>query len=170
LLMALTSGLDIPILNPLDEENMQSLKAFNALSGADPACENYISYHSPSPVHEQSDSLYQVVLSGLKDSLPLAMDKILKEKEPQQIIDEDLIPALNEVGQRFEKNTYFCLSSSVRQKWPARLFSNWGNCMFKRQTKLRDWWCWLRLRATFTISARTSSRWCWRAMVTGCWT
>lgn len=119
LLMALTSGLDIPILNPLDEENMQSLKAFNALSGADPACENYISYHSPSPVHEQSDSLYQVVLSGLKDSLPLAMDKILKEKEPQQIIDEDLIPALNEVGQRFEKKHVF-LPQLIRSAEVAR--------------------------------------------------
>ena len=119
LLMALTSGLDIPILNPLDEENMQSLKAFNALSGADPACENYISYHSPSQVHEQSDSLYQVVLSGLKDSLPLAMDKILKEKEPQQIIDEDLIPALNEVGQRFEKKHVF-LPQLIRSAEVAR--------------------------------------------------
>jgi len=119
LLMALTSGLDIPILNPLDEENMQSLKAFNALSGADPACENYISYHSPSQVHEQSDSLYQVVLSGLKESLPLAMDKILKEKEPQQIIDEDLIPALNEVGQRFEKKHVF-LPQLIRSAEVAR--------------------------------------------------
>jgi 5-methyltetrahydrofolate--homocysteine methyltransferase len=119
LLMALTSGLDIPILNPLDEENMQSLKAFNALSGADPACENYISYHSPSQVHEQCDSLYQVVLSGLKESLPLAMDKILKEKEPQQIIDEDLIPALNEVGQRFEKKHVF-LPQLIRSAEVAR--------------------------------------------------
>ena len=119
LLMALTLGLDIPILNPLDKENMQSLKAFNALTGADPACENYIASHSLNPVQEQSDSLYQVVLSGLKDSLPLAMDKILKEKEPQQIIDEVLIPALNEVGLRFEKKHVF-LPQLIRSAEVAR--------------------------------------------------
>lgn len=119
LLMALTSGLDIPILNPLDKENMQSFKAFNALAGRDPACENYIASHSSEPVHEQSDSLYQVVLSGLKESLAPAMDKKLKEKEPQQIINEDLIPALDEVGLRFEKKHVF-LPQLIRSAEVAR--------------------------------------------------
>jgi 5-methyltetrahydrofolate--homocysteine methyltransferase len=135
LLMALTSGLDIPILNPLDKENMQSLRAFNALSGADPACENYISYRSISPVQEQSDSLYQVVLSGLKESLPQAMNTILKEKEPQQIINEDLIPALDEVGLRFEKKLVF-LPQLIRSAEVARqAFQHLGEMYVQKTDK-----------------------------------
>lgn len=52
-------------------------------------------------------SLYESVLRGLKERAAENAAEALKEKEALQVVNEELIPALNEVGKGFEAGTIF---------------------------------------------------------------
>lgn len=56
----------------------------------------------------QNNPVYQAVLQGEKNSIVKdAKEQLAKGKRPEQIIDEYLIPAINEVGERFNQQKYF---------------------------------------------------------------
>lgn len=107
LAMAMERGLDIPIMNPLDRDSVQTVKAFNALSGKDINCEKYIAFNTAKEQEVSSDNLRHAILCGLKDSIATHIQKELTEHSSEQIINEILIPALTEVGKRFENKTVF---------------------------------------------------------------
>ncbi len=115
LTMALYSGLDAPILNPGNEEMMAAMDAYNVLVYNDVRAENYIEKHSkvdpssPSstkPKVSQLD-LKQVILNGLKDLAVQNVEFLLETMKPMEIVDQIIIPTLNEVGQSFEIGKIF---------------------------------------------------------------
>lgn len=71
LAMAMSAGLDLPIINPLDQELMNTIDAFNVLYNYDQDATNYIQKQAQSqvvlPKQTTSFSLNDVVLHGLKD-------------------------------------------------------------------------------------------------------
>lgn len=121
--MALTAGLDAAILNPGHEEMMAARDAFNVLKGHDLKSEKFIEKygHITKRVTGQlvletnksvggavSDgSLYDVILKGLKGESRGIVEDMLKTEAPMEIVDEVIIPALNEVGSRFESGAIF---------------------------------------------------------------
>lgn len=112
LIMALQSGLDIAIMNPNDTDSVRMLKAFNALAGYDDNCATYIAASNATPVEfpvkkQSEQSLYQTIVQGLKGTTETLTNKELEDKTPETIINEILIPALTEVGEKFEKGTLF---------------------------------------------------------------
>lgn len=110
--MAMQNGLSAAIINPLSEEMMKSFFAFSALMGYDNNCENYIRHYGQKTEQiEQKSSegmaLETAVIKGLRDETVHIAKELLQKKEPLTIINEHLIPALDYVGQGFEKGTLF---------------------------------------------------------------
>ena len=110
LAMALSAGLDLPIINPLDQELMNTIDAFNVLYNYDQDASTYISRQSQVQVTTQktsSFSLEDVVMHGMKDEAKKATEDLLKEKDGLTIINEILIPALDKIGKDYETGQIF---------------------------------------------------------------
>ena len=115
--MALATGLNAAIMNPYSVEMMDVYYSFCALSDMDKRCENYISYASKeddkAEIKPQSqelsgkDGLIHAVLKGLKEDAESYTKKLLETEEPLLIIDNCIIPALDEMGSKFEKKQAF---------------------------------------------------------------
>lgn len=112
--IALSQGLSAGIINPNSQAMMAAYHSYCALNGSDSQCQDYIGLYSkqdaqPKSSQQQSGfvSLFDAVVRGLAESASQAAKKELETKKPLEIIDEDLIPALDQVGQGFEKKTVF---------------------------------------------------------------
>lgn len=112
--MAMQNGLSAGIINPSSEEMMKSYYAYCALMNYDDNCENYIAKYANQTseskgqaVKEGSMSLQTAIVKGLKEEAHVAALAMVNEREPLDIIQEELIPALNIVGEGFEKGTVF---------------------------------------------------------------
>ena len=112
---ALNAGLDCAIINPKSEAMMNAYYSYRALCGFDPSCGEYISRYSDktesvSSKPAENISLKSAIISGLSDlSSSIVREKLTSDKalNPMDIISNELIPALNEVGNGFEKGTVF---------------------------------------------------------------
>lgn len=110
LAMALSAGLDLPIINPLDQELMNTIDAFNVLYNYDQDASTYIAHQSQVQVFTQktsSFSLEDVVMHGMKDEVKKTTEDLLKEKDGLSIINEILIPALDKIGKDYETGQIF---------------------------------------------------------------
>ncbi|NLK77674.1 MAG: dihydropteroate synthase [Clostridiales bacterium] len=111
--IALSRGLSAGIINPNSEKMMAAYHAYCALNASDVQCVDYINIYSqqadaPKKTSDKKEvTLYDAVVRGLIDSAYQAAKKELETREPLAVIDEDLIPALDKVGQGFEKKTVF---------------------------------------------------------------
>lgn len=123
LVMALQEGLSCAIINPNNEPMMRAVKAFCALSDLDPQFETYIGSYagtkadttaqSRSPaaaeatVQEQEAGLGSFVERGLSERARTAAREALTHRDPLELIDQELVPALDRVGKGFEKGTLY---------------------------------------------------------------
>ena len=110
--MALQKGLSAGIINPLSEDMMRSYYAYCALMGYDENCERYIEVYGnqapAAPAASARDiSLKEAIEKGLKEEAHRGALRLLEEKAPLEIINEAMIPALDQVGKGFEKGTLF---------------------------------------------------------------
>ncbi len=112
-LLALQAGLDAAIINPGSEPMMNMLAAYRTLSGKDKQCVGYIEKFSsqtggtaPS-ITSKEISLEDAVRRGLKEETVQQTKSLLLQMQPLDIINEKLIPALDQVGKGFEKGTIF---------------------------------------------------------------
>ncbi|MDD2647304.1 MAG: homocysteine S-methyltransferase family protein [Eubacteriales bacterium] len=111
LTMAMTSGLDLPIMNPNNAEMISAVRAYHLLSGYDENCEDYINRYQgaevkPTP-HGEKRSLFDSVLKGLAKESAESCRRELETREPLSIVQETLIPALDKVGELFERGRLF---------------------------------------------------------------
>lgn len=111
LAMAMSAGLDLPIINPLDQELMNTIDAFNVLYNYDRDATNYIQKQAQSqvilPKQTKSFSLNDVVLHGLKDEVKKATETALESQDGLTIVNEILIPALDQIGKDYETGKIF---------------------------------------------------------------
>ena len=113
--LALEAGLDCAIINPKSDDMMKSYYSFCALKGYDENFIDYIGFASDVKTQivetekneNDSDALKTAVLKGMGEKASAAAEKLLAEMSPSQLIDNILIPALNEVGKDFENNRIF---------------------------------------------------------------
>ena len=117
--LALERGLSAAIMNPYSVDMMKSYFAYLALKGLDDNCENYISFVQNLPAAEEKKTtapterkagereykseLQAAVIKGLKDSAAEITKRMISEgEEPLGIVQKEIIPALDIVGQGFE--------------------------------------------------------------------
>lgn len=113
LTMALEEGLDLPIINPNIEAMTGAVRAYRVLSGSDKNSLEFISaYNTAAPVEvkpqeRQDTDLFTAVYSGLKNEGAAAVRRMLGNTDPMEIVNTALIPALDKVGEEFEKGRIF---------------------------------------------------------------
>jgi 5-methyltetrahydrofolate--homocysteine methyltransferase len=107
LAMAVENGLDMAICNP----ESQSLKALrlscDLLRGNDQDARGYVAAMAEQAPAEEKPGVYGAVLAGNTHTVIELVNAELKVREARAVIDEDIIPALDEVGDLFEKGVYF---------------------------------------------------------------
>ena len=108
--LALESGLSAGIINPLSESMMNAYYSYNALMGYDDNCAEYIESVTLSQTAVSSTSsmdLKTAIIKGMKEDAGSCAKELLKDTQPLDIINEYIIPALDVVGDGFEKNKIF---------------------------------------------------------------
>ena len=110
---AFGAGLDAPILNPLSASYRQVVDTFRVLNNEDKDAAYYISAYAntdkttpPAPQTSQR-TLRDIIIQGRKDESAPKVRDMLADYTALDIVDSHFIPALNEVGSRFEKGTLF---------------------------------------------------------------
>ena len=113
LTQALFAGLDLPILNPNLEAVMDAVAAFRVLSGEDRGSAAYIGRFSARPesrpvlLPESGLSMEDAILRGLGGETARLTVRALMERDELAVINELLIPALDKVGEKYEKQEIF---------------------------------------------------------------
>ena len=130
--MALHDGLSAAIINPNSEAMMRAYYSYLALAGLDPQCGEYISIYGSQPsvslgvtlsrkgpsgtgdgagmgnAGQGGDfSLADAIIKGLKEASSAAAKGLLASQDPLDVINQEIIPALDTVGKGFEKGTVF---------------------------------------------------------------
>ncbi len=110
--MAMQKGLSSAIINPYSDKMMESYYSFLALSNCENGTESYIDFAS-SFTEEKKVTAHEItnlkaaIEKGLEEKAKLLAEEIIKEKTALQIINEEIVPALDSVGEKFEKKTLF---------------------------------------------------------------
>ncbi len=119
---ALAAGLNVAIINPMAVGMMNAYYAHEVLSGRDARCEAYISYASSLPeenaikgatrVENKAETgcgstLGEAIIHGLRDRSSELAEKALLSAQPLEVIEGEIIPALDEIGRRFERSEIF---------------------------------------------------------------
>ena len=111
---ALENGLNCAIMNPFASGMMDVYHSFRVLHGLDATCSDYINYANSSDsqtvektVKNEEITLYKAVYKGLKENAVSSVKALLQNIEPLRVINEHIIPALNEIGSDFEVKKAF---------------------------------------------------------------
>ncbi|WP_077533957.1 homocysteine S-methyltransferase family protein [Massiliimalia massiliensis] len=112
LLLAMAHGLDCPIINPNIKSMMDAVDAYNVLYNRDVGSKHYIEKHhaavsAPQPKSKQDMTLSYAVVNGLKEAAGEITGTLLQTMDPLAVINEILIPSLDQVGNDFEKGIIF---------------------------------------------------------------
>ena len=113
LTMALEEGLDLPIINPNIESMSGAVRAYRVLAGIDKNSIEFINEYNDCapavnvPKAESDIDIFTAVYSGLKSEGAAITERLLETTDAMQIVNEMLIPALDRVGEDFEKNKIF---------------------------------------------------------------
>lgn len=107
--LALQSGLSAGIINPKSSSMMNAYYSYNALAGLDDNCTEYIESvtEAQQAVQETNVTLHTAIVKGMKDEAGVCAKELLKDTAPLDVINNYIIPALDEVGAGFEKNKIF---------------------------------------------------------------
>ncbi len=113
LVQALAAGLTLPIVNPNQREMMDAVAAFRVLSGEDEHCRDYIERFSAlpasrtAPAQDGPATLEEAVIRGLKTDAARLAKEALEGEDGLSLVEGRLIPALDSVGEGYERGTVF---------------------------------------------------------------
>ncbi len=129
LAMAMECGLDLPIINPNEEEMMSAIFAFNVLKNVDENAARYIERYGEAVMEpgrlvkkgggaapdsgqakdaaEGDGDIFYCIEKGIKAGTVAAVEELLESHDEMELVNDFLIPALDNVGKGFEKGTIF---------------------------------------------------------------
>ena len=110
--MALAAGLDAPIMNPGDAGMTETAAAARLLLAQAGAADSYVAKFSgkpaePTPAEEEAPAVQSAILRGLKSDAAKAARELLSSREPLEIVEKEIIPALDRVGKEYESGDIF---------------------------------------------------------------
>lgn len=121
--LALENGLSAAIMNPYSAEMMKTYYSYKALKGLDENCLEYIaacktfetlSAAATSPISQKNDDpqeilseLQKAITKGFKDKAAEKTRELLRFMAPLDIINGEIIPALNTVGLGYEEKRVY---------------------------------------------------------------
>lgn len=117
LTMALSAGLDMAIINPNSRNMTDAMAAFKVLNNQDADSANYIKTQAaaetadapqtPTAPKDTAAALSEAIRRGLKDDTRRLAEALLAERDEMSLINDLLIPALDEVGAAYEQEKIF---------------------------------------------------------------
>lgn len=109
LTQALARGLSAAIINPHSTEIMRAYHSYLALAGLDNNFEKYISLVTKVDAFDDTSvcDLKRAIVKGLRDKAGSLASELVKSKSPLEIINNDIIPALDQVGEGYEKKEIY---------------------------------------------------------------
>ncbi|MBE6940267.1 MAG: homocysteine methyltransferase [Ruminococcaceae bacterium] len=121
--MALHNGLSAAIMNPFSQDMRKAYFAYQALAGLDPNCQAYIqaatgfvsaAAAAPAPTataaaapEQLSSRLQHAIAKGLADRAGQVTAELLQTMDPLQIVNQEIIPALDVVGMQYERKELY---------------------------------------------------------------
>jgi len=119
--LAMQNGLSAAIMNPYSLEMMKAYRSYLALSGMDENCGDYITFAQSVSVEtptlttvssqtkdaSSENTLRAAIIKGLRDSAASISRELLREKDGLDIVNGEIIPALDTVGEQYEKKTLY---------------------------------------------------------------
>lgn len=107
--MALTSGLSAAIINPFSERMMGVYRAYLTLGGLDTDCRGWVAYSDSTKVETApvDCTLGYAIERGMKDAAAGITARLLADMSALDIINYEIIPALDRVGVGFENKTVY---------------------------------------------------------------
>ena len=132
--LAFMNGLDCAIMNPFSDAMMGSYRTYMALMGKDKSCAEYIDFFKNfAPVQTKSAStvktedtdenpLIRAIVKGLKEPSFTEAQKALQSAEPLEIINTQIVPALDKVGKLFEEKKMYLPQLLMSAEAASRAF------------------------------------------------
>lgn len=118
--LALENGLSAAIMNPYSAEMMRTYYTYRLLKGQDENCAEYIAVSADfstavtaapkktgKTVFSDGSELRHAIARGLKDKAAEEAERLVATVPPLEIVNEEIIPALNEVGRGFEEKRIY---------------------------------------------------------------
>ncbi len=130
--LALERGLDCAIMNPDSVPMMQSYHSFRALKGLDEGCADYIAFAAENEISsvkkeskkqaESGDALIYAIVKGMREPAFERARELLESADPMAVINEKIIPALDEVGKGFEEKRVYLPQLLMSAEAASRAF------------------------------------------------
>ena len=123
--LALAAGLDAAILNPFSPDMMRAYHTYRLLLGRDENCMGYLAFHESNPTATATTgvttastagvtatesgrrTLKEAIMKGLRAEAATLCQALLETEAPLSVVESQIIPALDAVGESFEKKTTF---------------------------------------------------------------
>ena len=107
--LAMSKGLSAGIINPNSRPMMNAFYSYKALAGKDESCQEYIKSAVDTEIVQKTENLdlKTAIIKGMKEESARCAKELLENTESLVIINDYIIPALDVVGDGFEKNTIF---------------------------------------------------------------
>lgn len=111
--VAMENGLNLAIMNPFSKEMTDAYYAFCAVKNLDSNCSEFIEYSTQNSEETKTNTrkkdmtLHRSIVKGAKESAVNQAQILLESEQPLNIINNYIIPALNEIGDDFEKQKAF---------------------------------------------------------------
>lgn len=107
--LAMSKGLSAGIINPNSRPMMNAFFSYKALAGKDESCQEYIKSAVDTEIVQKTENLdlKTAIIKGMKEESARCAKELLENTESLVIINDYIIPALDVVGDGFEKNTIF---------------------------------------------------------------
>ena len=110
---ALEAGLTLPIVNPNQKEIMDVIAARRVLNGEDEGCRGYVDRFaeeapaSAAPAANAEMTLGDAIRKGLRKEAERLTAEALKTRSEMELVEQELIPALEETGEKYEQGKVF---------------------------------------------------------------
>ena len=131
---ALECGLSAAIINPYSAEMLKAYYTHRVLNGMDENCAEYIAFAQKCTASElsvvnnqpsvnEADGLTDAICKGLVKQSAAITARLLSTEKPLDIVQNKIIPALDEVGRGFEKKTVYLPSLLMAAEAAKAAFS-----------------------------------------------
>ena len=142
-LMALQRGLGAAIMNPRSQAMMDVYRSFRVLTGKDPNCRDYIAAYgesapAPAAPAQAGYTLQEAIVKGLKDQAYARAKELAASRPGLEIINGEIVPALDQVGAGFEKKTLFLPQLLMSAEAAKAAFEAVQDCLGTAGAQKRD--------------------------------
>lgn len=132
--LAFMNGLDCAIMNPFSDTMMGSYRTYMALMGKDKSCTEYIEFFKDFTLTQEKGvsavktedtdekALIRAIVKGLKEPAFTEAQKALETTEPLEVINTQIVPALDKVGKLFEEKKMYLPQLLMSAEAASRAF------------------------------------------------